>query len=57
MKSCSHHVRRPCTSDSADAGVDIEKAPEITIDDFFKTQLRIGQIIKCENVEKSKKLL
>ena len=44
-------------SDSADAGVDIEKTPEITIDDFFKTQLRIGQIIKCENVEKSKKLL
>ena len=44
-------------SDSADAGVDVEKAPEITIDDFFKTQLRIGQIIKCENVEKSKKLL
>ena len=44
-------------ADSADAGVDVEKAPEITIDDFFKTQLRIGQIIKCENVEKSKKLL
>lgn len=42
---------------AADAGVDMEKAPEITIDDFFKTQLRIGQIIKCENVEKSKKLL
>ena len=40
-----------------EAGVDVEKAPEITIDDFFKTQLRIGQIIKCENVEKSKKLL
>ena len=42
---------------SKEAGVDVEKAPEITIDDFFKTQLRIGQIIKCENVEKSKKLL
>ena len=42
---------------SAEAGVDVEKAPEITIDDFFKTQLRVGQIIKCENVEKSKKLL
>ncbi len=41
----------------AEAGVDVEKAPEITIDDFFKTQLRVGQIIKCENVEKSKKLL
>ena len=40
-----------------ESGVDVEKAPEITIDDFFKTQLRIGQIIKCENVEKSKKLL
>ena len=44
-------------SASKEAGVDVEKAPEITIDDFFKTQLRIGQIIKCENVEKSKKLL
>ena len=41
----------------AEAGIDVEKAPEITIDDFFKTQLRVGQIIKCENVEKSKKLL
>lgn len=45
------------SSDSKEAGVDVEKASEITIDDFFKTQLRIGQIIKCENVEKSKKLL
>ena len=45
------------TDDVDEAGVDVEKALEITIDDFFKTQLRIGQIIKCENVEKSKKLL
>ena len=45
------------SSASKEAGVDVEKAPEITIDDFFKTQLRIGQIIKCENVDKSKKLL
>ena len=45
------------SSASKEAGVDVEKAPEITIDDFFKTQLRSGQIIKCENVEKSKKLL
>ena len=45
------------SSASEEAGVDVEKAQEITIDDFFKTQLRIGQIIKCENVEKSKKLL
>ena len=45
------------TDDADEAGVDVEKALEITIDDFFKTQLRIGQIIKCENVEKSKKLL
>ena len=34
-----------------------EKAPEITIDDFLKVQLRVGEIIACEKVEKSSKLL
>ena len=38
-------------------GIDIEKKEEITIDDFDKVQLRIGEIIKCEEVPKSKKLL
>ena len=38
-------------------GIDVEKKPEITIDDFDKVQLRIGEILKCEEVPKSKKLL
>ena len=32
-------------------------ASNITFDDFVKTDLRIGKIINCENVPKSKKLL
>ena len=38
-------------------GVDVKAKPEITIDDFDKVQLRMGEIIKCEEVPKSKKLL
>ena len=34
-----------------------EKVPEITIDDFAKVQLKVGEIIACEKVEKSSKLL
>ena len=37
--------------------VDVEKKPEITYDDFAKLQFQIGQIVKCEEVPKSKKLL
>ena len=37
--------------------VDVEKKPEITYDDFAKLQFQIGEIIKCEEVPKSKKLL
>ncbi len=34
-----------------------EKAPEISFDDFVKVQLRVGEIIACEPVPKSSKLL
>ena len=34
-----------------------EKVPEITFDDFAKVQLRVGEIIACEPVPKSSKLL
>ena len=37
--------------------LDVEKKPEITYDDFAKLQFQIGQIVKCEEVPKSKKLL
>ena len=39
-------------------GIDIEqKKSEITIDDFDKIQLQVGEVIACEEVPKSKKLL
>ena len=34
-----------------------QAVPEISIDDFFKVQLRVGEIIACEKVPKSSKLL
>lgn len=37
--------------------IDIEAKPEITFDDFEKLQFQVGEIIACEAVEKSKKLL
>ena len=38
-------------------GIDIEAKPEITYDDFAKLQFQVGEIISCEEVKKSKKLL
>ena len=40
-----------------DSGIDLEAKPEITYDDFAKLQFQVGEIIKCEAVPKSKKLL
>lgn len=37
--------------------IDIEKKAEIEYDDFSKMQFQIGEIIACEEVKKSKKLL
>ena len=37
--------------------IDIEAKPEITFDDFGKMQFQVGEIIACEEVKKSKKLL
>ena len=35
--------------------IDIEAKPEIAYDDFMKMQFQVGEIIKCEEVPKSKK--
>lgn len=35
----------------------VEKKPEITIDDFDKVQIQVGEIVACEPVKKAKKLL
>ena len=40
-----------------EVGIDIEAKPEITFDDFGKMQFQVGEIIACEEVKKSKKLL
>lgn len=37
--------------------IDIEAKPEISYDDFMKMQFQVGEIISCQAVEKSKKLL
>lgn len=36
---------------------EVEKKPEISIDDFDKVQIQVGEIIQCEPVPKAKKLL
>jgi methionyl-tRNA synthetase len=38
-------------------GIDIEPKAEITFDDFEKLQFQVGEIIACEEVKKSRKLL
>ena len=38
-------------------GIDLEPKAEITFDDFEKLQFQVGEIIACEAVKKSKKLL
>ncbi len=37
--------------------IDIEDKPEITFEEFGKMQFQVGEIIACEEVKKSKKLL
>ena len=45
-------------ADTAEEGaIDIEPKDEITFDDFMKLQFQVGEILSCEAVPKSKKLL
>ncbi|MGN0170797.1 MAG: methionine--tRNA ligase [Lachnospiraceae bacterium] len=39
------------------AGMDVEAKPTVTYEDFDKLQFRIGKVLSCEEVPKSKKLL
>ena len=51
-------VAAPQEEPEEDADViDIEPKDEISFDDFTKMQFQVGEIIKCEEVSKSKKLL
>ena len=47
----------PAEEAETEEGIDIEPKAEITSDDFEKLQFQVGEIIACEAVKKSKKLL
>ena len=47
----------PAEEAETEEGIDIEPKAEITFDDFEKLQVQVGEIIACEAVKKSKKLL
>ncbi len=36
---------------------EVEKKPEISIEDFDKIQIQVGEVLKCEPLKKAKKLL
>ena len=42
---------------SAETAIDLEPKAEITYDDFAKMQFQVGEVIACEEVPKSRKLL
>ncbi|MDE6962297.1 MAG: methionine--tRNA ligase subunit beta, partial [Lachnospiraceae bacterium] len=44
-------------ADNAEDVIDLEPKEEITYDEFAKLQFQVGEIIACEEVPKSKKLL
>ncbi len=47
----------PSEAKSEEGVIDIEAKPEIEYDDFGKMQFQVGEILSCEAVPKSKKLL
>ena len=47
----------PETTGESGEAIDIEAKPEIEYGDFMKMQFQVGEIISCEAVPKSKKLL
>ncbi len=49
---CGDETEKP-----EEAVIDIEAKPEITFEEFGKMQFQVGEIIACEEVKKSRKLL
>ena len=52
-----HEEEADGAAEVVDNGIDLEPKPEITYDDFARLQFQVGEIIACEEVPKSKKLL
>lgn len=56
MEKVEAMAEKAPSEDAADV-IDMEAKPEITYEDFARLQFQIGEIIACEEVAKSKKLL
>jgi methionyl-tRNA synthetase len=60
-QKAEYEAEQKALGGEAEAGeasvIDIEAKEEITFDDFMKMQFQVGEIISCEAVAKSKKLL
>ena len=57
MQGKPSEAEEDSAADEEKSGMDIEAKPEIEYDDFAKLQFQVGEIVKCEEVPKSKKLL
>ena len=57
MRAAAAEAAKPAEEAAEDDGIDLEPKAEITYDDFAKLQFQIGEIVKCEAVPKSKKIL
>ncbi len=55
-KVAERHPAQP-EEKKEEQGIDLEPKAEITFEDFEKLQFQVGEIISCEAVKKSKKLL
>lgn len=57
-ETAKEEAAKPAAEAASAADIEFEEiAPNINFDDFQKVDLRIGRIVKCTKVEKSKKLL
>ena len=56
-EACEAAPEAPVEEVQEEVVIDIEPKAEISYDDFAKLQFQVGEIIACEEVKKSKKLL
>ena len=57
IKAAQKTATAPAEPEKEEAVIDIEAKPEVTFEEFGKMQVQVGEIIACEAVKKSKKLL
>ncbi len=57
IKAAQKAATAPAEPEKEEAVINIEAKPEVTFEEFGKMQFQVGEIIACEAVKKSKKLL